>query len=146
MERLYQTFRTSPPITQLIIIGAVVLLLVIVGGGIGGAVSAWKDARFDKKEARRETERQALEIGRAVAAEAKAVELESQRQVLELAIEAQGAKAVAAQEAIENEDKKLQDELAAVDADIDPCERTRRLCDRLKRLNLYPASKPCDCQ
>jgi hypothetical protein len=152
MERLLTVWKDTPKPHQLIVIGILLALLLFVGGGIGGAVSAWKDSRFDKKEAQRETERRMLEtereraIGRAVAAEARAVELESQRQVLELAIEAQGAKAVAAQEAIENEDKKLQDELAAVDADIDPCERTRRLCDRLKRLNLYPASKPCDCQ
>jgi multidrug efflux pump subunit AcrB len=152
MERLLTVWKDTPKPHQLIVIGILLALLLFVGGGIGGAVSAWKDSRFDKKEAQRETERRMLEtereraIGRAVAAEARAVELESQRRVLEVTIAAQGERAEKAKEAIEDVDKAMHQEISSVSEDVDDCTRIVQLCERAKRLNLYPKSKACACQ
>jgi hypothetical protein len=152
MTRLLAAFKMLSRVAQ-IVCGLLILFLLFAtfyGGQSCG--SRARDKEFDKAEAVRAAEREKIEserdaaVGKAIAAEARAKELEGQTLLLELAVEANGKRAEVAQEAIENEGKKLDEEIASIGIDIDSCERVRRLCARLQRLNLYPKDRQCDCQ
>jgi hypothetical protein len=119
-------------------LGVVLLVIILVTfGTTRSCVSAYKDRKADEAIAE---ERAKSEEHRKKAdeAEAKAKEDEAKRALAEMAVQAAGAKAEAIAEKVQIEDAKLTEELQRVGDSIEPCERVRRVCARL-RIN------PADC-
>jgi hypothetical protein len=152
MQRLWEAFKNLSPVAKVIFLLVAAAAIISIFQEGQSCASKRADARFDKREAEREQQRQTLEtereqaVGRAQAAEQRARDLEQQTKLLELTIEAAGQRAEIAKEAIENENQKLNEELIAIDTDVDSCERVNRLCARLQKLKIYPANKECLCQ
>jgi hypothetical protein len=119
---------------------------------VGGWISAYKDAAFDKRQKEYEGQLQILRvdrekaIARAELYEHQAKELEAKALVAEIAIAAAGKKAEAIQEKIKDEDKEFIEAMAAVDATVfSRCTRLIHICEAAQRLGYRPKSQPCLC-
>jgi chemotaxis protein histidine kinase CheA len=146
LTHLASEFKTLSVAAKLGIGALVLILLLIVAGSTRSCVSSYKDAQADKAIAAAQAESQ-QHRERADAAEAKAREDEARRKesegkaaLAEMAVQAAGKKAEAIAEKVKVEDAKLTEELNSVGDSIEPCERVRRICTRLR----IPA-KDCSC-
>lgn len=137
LTQLANQFRALSIVAKLGIGVSVLVVLALVSGATTGIVSHYKDRASDKQQATLKAEGDAHRQ-RADEAEAKAKAYESLIKDQELIIKAAGQKAEVAAAKVQDENKKFEDEMAAVGDDVDPCERVRRICKRL-------AIKPADC-
>lgn len=129
------------PVAKLAVAGGLVAVVVLISGGVGGLVTRYKDARFDKAEAARAEERAELELDRDAAlrraeqAEARAGILEEQavalRQVADSA-------ALTAKQSQAKADAIERETTAAVEAigDLPADQAQRDIHTRLVRLGL----------
>lgn len=151
MARLFEAFKQTSILFKFGFVVVVVVGLAFISGGVGGFVSHYKDKKFDRIQAAREAEIDTLSkerneaIGRAEVWEARAKELEADAAISEAAAKAAGAKAETAKAELEKEDERYKQEMAAIGDDVDTCTRLMRICERAKRLGLYPKTKVCDC-
>lgn len=116
---------------------ALLVPILLVAGATRSCVSDYKDKQADKKQVELKAEGE-VHRKRADEAEVKAKLLEERIQDQELIIKAAGRKAEAAAAKVIDEDKKFTEEMAAIGAPVDPCERVKRICLRL-------SIKPEDC-
>ncbi len=141
IQPLVSAYTALSPVAKLVVAGALAAVLVVVSGAVGGVVTRYKDARFDKGEAARAEERAELELDRDAAlrraeqAEARAGILEEQavalRQVADSA-------ALTAKQSQAKADAIERETAAAVEAIGDlPADRAQRdIHTRLVRLGL----------
>ena len=139
MHALIQFWSTSSTGLKLGVGAVLLLLFIITFRATQGWVSHYKDKQADKAIAA-EREKSEEHRKRADAAEARAKELEGDLKVQDMVIKAAGAKAEAVAAKVKDEDAKFQQELESIGADVDPCERVKRVCTRL-----HIAPKDCSC-
>jgi hypothetical protein len=138
MERLLTVWKDTPKPHQLIVIGILLALLLFVGGGIGGAVSAWKDSRFQKQADQLKAEGAAYRQ-KADAAEERAKATEAEKEKYRLAYELAGKDAERAMQKVEDAQKKFETDVDAINAPATDCERYNRI-----RLELKLAPVSCE--
>jgi hypothetical protein len=122
--------------------GGIVLLLSLFFA-VNRVTSWYKDGAFEKQVEKyeeklkvKEDERNAA-VTRALMYEQLVEALEKEREINMAIIAASGERAVAAQKAVEDEEKKLQNEFDSIGIDVPDDVRADRIRQRLKRL--YPA-------
>lgn len=137
LRQLFDQFNSLSLAMKIGIVVAIVGALFLVGN-TRTWISHFKDRSADKAVA---AERANSEVHRKRAdeSEAKAREDEARRRdteaklaLTEMAVQAAGAKAEAIAEKVKVEDAKLTEELQRVGDSIEPCERVRRVCTRLR--------------
>ena len=128
-------------VAKLAVAGGLIIVVVLISGGVGGLVTRYKDAKFDKAEAKQAEERAELELDRDAAlrraeqAEARAGILEEQavalRQVADSA-------ALTAKQSQAKADAIERETTAAVEAigDLPADQAQRDIHTRLVRLGL----------
>lgn len=146
IQPLTAGYSALSPVAKLAVAGAVVAIVLLVSGGVGGLVTKWKDARFDRAQAEAQQDRDEMQrdrdvlLRRAEAAEAKAAILEEQaialRQVADSA-------ALTAKQSQARADQIAQETALAVAAvgDLPPAEAQRDIHDRLVKLGLLKDAK-----
>jgi len=114
------------------------VVILLTFGTTKSCVSAYKDRQADKAIAAAQAE-STEHRKRADEAELKARQDEARRKdsdakaaLAEAAVNAAGAKAEAIAEKVKAEDAKLTEELQRVGDVVEPCERVRRVCARLR--------------
>lgn len=117
---------------------AALFLFGLAFQGGSSCASHRRDKAFEEKEAKAVEAREQLTLERDAAItrandyERVAAEAEAKRATFESLVNALGAKADELKVKAENEEKKFDEEMAAIGAAIDPVERCRRICQRLR--------------
>jgi flagellar biosynthesis/type III secretory pathway M-ring protein FliF/YscJ len=148
LKSLLSPIGSWTPLIKTIAVVVVIALLVLGFSQIRGCSSEQKDEAFNERQEGRETqietnselerqkelERTAL-IARAEAAERQAKEEEAKRKEYESILNQLGSKAEQLKERADDEGHIYVAEQNTINADIDPIERCKRICERLKLKN-----------
>ena len=146
-----EAWRRLPSVSKLIVCGLALVLALSVAGGSAAWVSHWKDQRFERKEAERQTERQNLErqrdeaLGRAALYEKQAEQLRVDAAIAEIAVKSAGQKAEAVKTRLEDENKRYEEDAKLADSDVSAAQRCEQLCARAKKLGLIKQGADCGC-
>lgn len=139
IQPLTAGWATLSPLAKLAVAGGLIIIVVLISGGVGGLVTRYKDAKFDKAEAARAVERTKLEqerdahLRRAEEAEAQVKIVEAQAAALTQLATEKGKTAAEKQIAADKIAAQVDASVAAVGA-LPPDEAQADIIERLRRL------------